>query len=194
MAYEVHKVQAFEKATADSPGQLAVALRPLAAAGINLDHVWGWTEGPGTAKVRVALCNPTAKDKKALASAGFAPVPGSAICVAGPNKVGAGQELGAVLGAAGLSMDALAASAIGPKACAIAFFKDPNAGPKAAKVIAAAGKKPPAKKAAAGKAAGKATCKTNSGSGEKMTPAKKAAPKKAPAKKAPPKKTATKKK
>jgi len=192
MAYEVFKVQEFQKAVADSPGKLAEALGPLAAAGVNLDHLWGWTEGT-SAKIRVALRNPTAKDKKALATAGFTPVPGSAICIAGPNKVGAGQELGAVLGAAGLSMDSFNACAIGLKACAVAFFKDPQAGPKAAKVIKAAGKKPPAKKAAAGKAASKATCKTNSGSGDKMTPAKKAAPKKAPAKKAAPKKTATKK-
>ncbi len=179
MPYEVTKIEVFETQVVDGPGKLGEALKPVADAGISVQNVWGWTMS-GKGAVRIGLAKATAADKKKLAEAGFKPLAGAALTITGPDKRGGGAEIGAAIGAAGVSMDAMTAVVLGSKAGVVVFFTD---GPAATKAAAAIKKIGAAKKAVAKKPAPKKAA-------AKKPAVKKAAPKKAAAKKAAPKKAA----
>lgn len=135
MSISVKPVTLWRKEVNDRPGELAATLRPLAAAGVDLQVVMGYRYPGNPARAAIELYPIAGKKAAAAAQAlGLSASPMLALLVQGDNKAGTGHATAQALAAVGINVDFLVAQVVGRKYSAVIGFANP-ADAKAAAVL-----------------------------------------------------------
>jgi hypothetical protein len=146
MAITVKKVALWRKEVADSPGSLAAALEPLAAAGANLRVVMGYAL-PQEPRRAVIELFPIAGKKATAAAAGAGLAASSIPCllVEGDDRAGLGARMARAVADQGVNISFLMAETVGRKFSAVFGFASDADAEKASRAIRTASK-PPARR------------------------------------------------
>jgi len=140
MTISVKRVQWWTGPIEDRPGGISAALKPLAAAGVNLDFVQA-ARSPdvrGTGVVCVAPIT-TVAGAQAAEAAGLRPATAvAALRVEGANKPGLGYAMTRILAVAGISVRGLCAGVLGDRFVAYLEFDSPSDAKRAADLLAEA--------------------------------------------------------
>lgn len=150
MPTTLERAQVWRTEVAHTPGQLAAALAPLAAAGADLRVVMAYRL-PGEPSRAIVEVYPVTGKKQATAAggAGLAPAGIPVLRVEGDNKAGMGATLASALADAGINVSFLVAQVMGRKFTAVFGFENDAEAKKGAAIIKKASAPP--KKAAARK-------------------------------------------
>lgn len=141
MALTVKVITIWRQQVEDSPGRLAAALVPFAAAGVDLQVVMGYHElGHGIRGVLEFYPVTGARMEKSAQAAGLKPARTPSLLVAGDNRAGLLHALAQALADEGLNLGFLVAHVIGRRFSAVMGFADGTDLKQAAAVLRKAGK------------------------------------------------------
>lgn len=140
MATTIRTARLYRGEIDHSPGTLAAALAPLAAAGADLQIVMAYRL-PGDRSRAVVEIYPVAGKKlqAAAQAAGLAPMGAPMLVVAGDNKAGLGAAITRALAAAGINIAYLVAQVTGRRYSAVFGFDSDADAKRAAGLIKKAG-------------------------------------------------------
>lgn len=150
MPTTVKRVQLWRTEVEHTPGQLATALAPVAAAGTDLQVVMAYRLPGDTARAAIEVYPVVGRAQASAArGGGLAASPIPVLLVEGDNKPGLGVAFADALAAAGINVAFLLAQVMGRKFSAVYGFENDGDAKKAAGILKKAG--PPPKRAAAAK-------------------------------------------
>ena len=136
MSISVKPFTIWRREVTDQPGELAATLRPLAAAGADLQVVMGYRYPGSPARAAIELYPVSGKKSVAAAQAlGLTASPMPALLVQGDNKAGTGHATAQAMAAAGINIDFLVAQVVGRKYSAVIGFANPADAKAAAGLI-----------------------------------------------------------
>lgn len=136
MATTVKTAKLYRAEIGNIPGTLAEALRPLAAAGADLQVVMAYRI-PGD-RTRAAVEVYPVAGRKAIAAAqaaGLVPMDAPMLIVSGDNKPGLGARIAESMAAAGINMSYLVAQVTGRRYSAVFGFENEADAKRAAGII-----------------------------------------------------------
>jgi len=142
MSVTVKRITLWRAEVDNRPGVLADFLRPLAAAGADLQVVMAYRFPGNETRGAVELCPVTTRKATAAAqAAGLSPSGIATLLVEGDNKPGLGHSISRALADEGLNLAFLVTQVIGRRYSSVMAFESDEAAKRAAAVIrrAAAG-------------------------------------------------------
>jgi hypothetical protein len=135
MALSVKKITLWRGEVENSPGVLSNVLKPLAAAGADLQIVMGYHEHGGEGAA-IEVCPISGKKGKTAAErAGLSASSIPTLLVEGDNRAGLGAAIAEAIGGAGINIGFLVAQVIGERFSAVIGFADEEAARTATGVI-----------------------------------------------------------
>lgn len=136
MATTVKTAKLYRAEIGNIPGTLAEALKPLAAAGADLQVVMAYRIPGDRARAAVEVYPISGKKSRAAAqTAGLSPMDAPMLLVSGDNKPGLGSRIAEGMAAAGINMSYLVAQVTGRKYSAVFGFENEADAKRAAGVI-----------------------------------------------------------
>jgi hypothetical protein len=140
MPITVKRVQVWRTEVEHTPGQLAKALGPLAAAGADLQVVMAYHQPGDTVRAFVEVFPVTGRaQSNAARSSGLAASPIPVLLVEGDNKPGLGAAFADALGSNGINVSFLVAQVVNKKFKAVYGFENDADAKKAAGLLKKAG-------------------------------------------------------
>jgi hypothetical protein len=124
----------------NTPGRLAAALAPFAAAGQDLEVVMAYRLPGDHGRAAVEVYPVTGRRLAAAArAAGFTPMTTPMLVVEGRNRAGAGERLAAALAEAGINVQYLVAQVVKGRYHAVLGFESDRDARRAARIVTASG-------------------------------------------------------
>jgi len=154
MAITVRRADLWRAETANTPGSLAAALKPLAEKGTDLEIVMGYaTPDRSGAVVEVSPVSSPA-DRKAARAAGLAQSSFPCVMISGGNRPGLGYDVAQALAEAGININFFVAQSLGNSYTGLFSFEAATEADLAVRIIrktVGGGVRPAASKAVAAK-------------------------------------------
>ena len=151
MSITVRRADLWRAETANTPGSLAAALKPLAEKGTDLEIVMGYAKPDRSGAVVEVSPVSTPADRKAARAAGLAQSTFPCVVISGDNRSGLGYDVARALADAGININFFVAQSLGNSYTGLFSFEASTEADLAVKIIRKAvggnGKPSPARRA-----------------------------------------------